>query len=276
MTGPNRSAAIHLERVTKAFTAPSGSRYTAVQGVTLDISEGVFLSVVGPSGCGKSTLLNLVAGLTTPNSGAVEIYGKQLSGLNRRASYMFQQDALLPWKTVLDNVILGLSFGRKGRAEAQELGREWISRIGLDGFADCYPHQLSGGMRKRVAMAQSWIVNPDMLLMDEPFSALDIHTRLRMEGELLQLWSGSRKTVLFVTHDLEEAIALSDEVAVLSAGPGSRLVNRYEVNLPRPRDLIDIRTQPEFINLYRHIWTDLRKEVLRSYEPSQVRVAAAV
>jgi NitT/TauT family transport system ATP-binding protein len=276
MTGSNRSAAIHLERVTKAFTAPSGSRYTAVEGVTLDISDGVFLSVVGPSGCGKSTLLNLVAGLTTPTSGAVEIYGKHLSGLNRRASYMFQQDALLPWKTVLDNVILGLSFGRKGRKEAQEIGREWISRVGLDGFADCYPHQLSGGMRKRVAMAQSWIVDPDMLLMDEPFSALDIHTRLRMESELLQLWSDSRKTVLFVTHDLEEAIALSDEVAVLSAGPGSRLVNRYEVNLPRPRDLIDIRTQPEFISLYRHIWTDLRKEVLKSYEPSQITVAAAV
>lgn len=276
MTGPKRSAAIHLERVTKAFTTPSGSRYAAIQGVTLDISDGRFVSVVGPSGCGKSTLLNLAAGLTTPSEGAIQIYGQRLSGLNRRASYMFQQDALLPWKTVLDNVTLGLSFRSKRRQVAQELGREWISRVGLDGFGDCYPHQLSGGMRKRVAMAQSWIVNPDMLLMDEPFSALDIHTRLRMEGELLQLWSDSGKTVLFVTHDLEEAIALSDEVAVLSAGPGSRLVNRYEVNLPRPRDLIDIRTQPEFIDLYRHIWTDLRQEVLKSYEPNQASLAAAV
>jgi NitT/TauT family transport system ATP-binding protein len=267
-------AAIHLERVTKAFTTPGRSRYTAIQGVTLDVSDGVFLSVVGPSGCGKSTLLNLAAGLTSPSAGAVQIYGKSLSGLNRRASYMFQQDALLPWKTVLDNVTLGLSFRGKGRLTSRELGREWISRVGLDGFADCYPHQLSGGMRKRVAMAQSWIVDPDMLLMDEPFSALDIHTRLKMEAELLQLWSDSRKTVLFVTHDLEEAIALSDEVAVLSAGPGSRLVNRYEVNLPRPRDLIDIRTQPEFIDLYRHIWADLRQEVLKSYEPKQVTAAA--
>jgi NitT/TauT family transport system ATP-binding protein len=276
MTDSNRFAAIGVERVTKAFTSPGGSRYTAIQGVSLDISEGVFLSVVGPSGCGKSTLLNLVAGLTAPSSGTVEIYGKPLSGLNRRASYMFQQDALLPWKTVLDNIVLGLRFSRKQGAEAHELGREWISRVGLDGFADCYPHQLSGGMRKRAAMAQSWIVDPDMLLMDEPFSALDIHTRLRMEGELLGLWFGSHKTVLFVTHDLEEAIALSDEVAVLSAGPGSRLVNRYEVNLPRPRDLIDIRTQPEFIDLYRHIWTDLRQEVLKSYEPSQAKAMAAV
>jgi NitT/TauT family transport system ATP-binding protein len=189
---------------------------------------------------------------------------------------MFQQDGLLPWKTVLENVVLGLVFRRRQRAEAEELGREWIGRVGLEGFADSFPHQLSGGMRKRVAMAQNWIVNPDMLLMDEPFSALDIHTRLKMEQELLHLWSGSRKTVLFVTHDLEEAIALSDEVAVLSAGPGSRVVNRYEVTLARPRDLIDIRTQPEFIDLYRHIWADLRQEVLKSYEPNEARKAAAV
>lgn len=269
------SQTLALDRVTKRFKAPSGTRYTAIQDITLDIDEGVFLSVVGPSGCGKSTLLNLAAGLSRPSEGSVRIYGERLAGLNRRASYMFQQDALLPWKTVLDNVTLGLAFRGVPRAEAQESGRQWISRVGLDGFAASYPHQLSGGMRKRVAMAQSWIVNPDMLLMDEPFSALDIHTRLKMEAELLQLWSGSRKTVLFVTHDLEEAIALSDEVAVLSAGPASRLVNRYEVNLPRPRDLIDIRTQPEFIDLYRHIWTDLRQEVLRSYEPSQAKAVAA-
>jgi NitT/TauT family transport system ATP-binding protein len=211
-----------------------------------------------------------------PSEGSVEIYGKRLSGLNRRASYMFQQDALLPWKTVLENVTLGLTFKGENGKEAQECGRKWISRVGLDGFADCYPHQLSGGMRKRVAMAQNWIVNPDMLLMDEPFSALDIHTRLKMEQELLQLWSDTRKTVLFVTHDLEEAIALSDEVAVLSAGPGSRIVNRYEVNLPRPRDLIDIRTHPEFIDLYRHIWADLRQEVLKSYDASQASQPTAV
>jgi NitT/TauT family transport system ATP-binding protein len=208
----------------------------------------------------------MAAGLTAPTEGSVEIYGKPLLGLNRHASYMFQQDALLPWKTVAENVTLGLTFEGKHGAEAQESGRNWIRRIGLDGFADSFPHQLSGGMRKRVAMAQNWIVNPDMLLMDEPFSALDIHTRLKMEQELLHLWSGSHKTVLFVTHDLEEAIALSDEIAVLSAGPGSRVIKRYKVNLVRPRDLIDIRTQPEFIDLYRHIWADLREEVLRSYE----------
>jgi NitT/TauT family transport system ATP-binding protein len=276
LTIPNRPVAISLDRVTKAFTTPSRSRYTAVQGITLEIPEGAFLSVVGPSGCGKSTLLNLTAGLIRPSDGSVEIYRQPLSGLNRRASYMFQQDALLPWKTVLENVILGLAFRHQPFTEAQELGRKWVRQVGLEGFADCFPHQLSGGMRKRVAMAQNWIVDPDILLMDEPFSALDIHTRLKMEQELLQLWSGSQKTVLFVTHDLEEAIALSDEVAVLSAGPGSRLVNRYRVDLARPRDLIDLRTQPEFIDLYRHIWADLKQEVLKSYERNQAAEAATV
>jgi NitT/TauT family transport system ATP-binding protein len=265
---------ILLDRVTKRFSTPSGAWHTAVQDLTLDAQEGKFVSVVGPSGCGKSTILNLAAGLTKPTQGSVQIYGNSLSGLNRRASYMFQQDGLLPWKTVLDNVVLGLAFRRRRRQDAEELGRQWIDRVGLNGFADSFPHQLSGGMRKRVAMAQSWIVDPDILLMDEPFSALDIHTRLRMEQELLHLWSGSPKTILFVTHDLEEAIALSDEVAVLSAGPGSRVVMRYEVNLARPRDLIDIRTRPEFIDLYRHIWADLKQEVLKSYEPSQSPKAA--
>lgn len=144
--------------------------------------------------------------------------------------------------------------------------------MGLSDFADSFPHQLSGGMRKRVAMAQSWIVDPDILLIDEPFSALDIHTRLKMEQELLNLWSDSRKIILFVTHDLEEAIALSDEVAVLSAGPGSSIVNLYHVDLARPRNLIDIRTDPQFLDLYRHIWADLRKEVLKSYERIEVPV----
>ena len=260
--------AMAFRGVTKWFITPSRKRYTAVEDITLSITPGAFMAVVGPSGCGKSTLLNVGAGLTHPNEGSVHIYGQPLAGLNRRASYMFQQDSLLPWKTVLGNVMLGLEFRGKHGAEAEELGRTWIERVGLANFADSFPHQLSGGMRKRVAMAQSWIVDPDILLMDEPFSALDIHTRLKMEQELLNIWSNSRKTVLFVTHDLEEAIALSDEVAVLSAGPASRLVNTYRVDLPRPRNLIDIRTQPQFLDLYLHIWADLRKEVLKSYERS--------
>ena len=253
--------AVRLRDVTRRFPG-----YTAVERISLDVAEGCFVSIVGPSGCGKSTVLNMIAGLLPPSAGAVEIFGEPLAGINRRASYMFQQDALLPWKTVLDNIQLGLVFqGRNGRDAVDEAG-VWIERVGLAGFAGRYPYELSGGMRKRVAMAQCWIVNPDMVLMDEPFSALDVHTRLRMEGEILGLWAGSGKTVVFVTHDLEEAISLSDEVILLSAGPGSRVVGRYPVDLARPRNLIDIKTEPRFHELFGAIWSDLREEVLKSYE----------
>lgn len=250
-------SAISLENVTKSFGG-----YTAVDGISLSVDVGKFVAVVGPSGCGKSTVLNLAAGLIAPSSGSVSIFGAPLRGLNRRAAYMFQQDALLPWKTVLENVGLGLRF-RGTFSDA--IAREWVERVGLGAFADKFPAQLSGGMRKRVAMAQCWIVDPDILLMDEPFSALDIHTRMRMETELLELWTGSPKTVLFVTHDLEEALSLADEVVVLSAGPASRIVARHLVDLPRPRDLMDIRTEPRFAELYREIWAQLKQEVLTSY-----------
>ncbi len=253
--------AISLRHVTRRFAA-----YSALEDITFDVSPGRFVSIVGPSGCGKSTLLNMIAGLLGPSAGMVEILGEPLAGINRRATYMFQQDALLPWKTVLDNIQLGLTFRGLSGPDAAREAEVWIERVGLQGFARHYPHQLSGGMRKRVAMAQCWIVKPDLVLMDEPFGALDVHTRLRMEGEILSLWTGSGKTVIFVTHDLEEAIALSDEVILLSAGPGSRIVGRYAVDLPRPRNLIDIKTEPRFHELFRAIWGDLRQEVLASYE----------
>jgi len=159
-----------------------------------------------------------------------------------------------------------LTFRGQSAAESNQLAGEWVRRVGLQGFGDSYPAQLSGGMRKRAAMAQSWIVDPDIVLMDEPFAALDVHTRLRMENEILDLWTGSGKTVLFITHDLEEAIGLSDEVAVLSVGPASRIIARHKVDLPRPRNLIDIRTESGFQELYKTIWSGLRQEVLRSYE----------
>jgi NitT/TauT family transport system ATP-binding protein len=178
---------------------------------------------------------------------------------------MFQEDALLPWKTVLGNIMLGLVLRKIPKDDAEQRARRWVTRVGLDGFAEAFPYQLSGGMRKRAAMAQCWIVEPDILLMDEPFSALDIHTRQLMETELLRLWSDSRQTVVFVTHDLEEAIALSDEVVVLSAGPESRVISQYTVELARPRELIDIRTQPEFMKVYSRIWADLKEEVLKSH-----------
>ncbi len=249
--------AITFEHVSRSFDG-----YTAIQDISLKVEGGKFVSVVGPSGCGKSTLLNIAAGLIEPSRGSVSIFGNPLNGLNRRAAYMFQQDALLPWKTVLENVALGLRFrGTYSDAKA----REWVERVGLGAFADQFPARLSGGMRKRVAMAQCWIIDPDILLMDEPFSALDIHTRMRMEGELLDLWTGSPKTILFVTHDLEEAVSLSDEVVVLSAGPASRIVACHIVDIPRPRRLMDIRTEPRFAELYREIWAELKEEVLTSY-----------
>jgi NitT/TauT family transport system ATP-binding protein len=254
------SPALKFEKVTKRFPG-----YSAIAGIDLEVRTGSFVSVVGPSGCGKSTLLNIAAGLMEPTEGIITVFDERLSGINRRAAYMFQQDALLPWKTVTENISLGLIFRGAEVHDAEARARDWIGRIGLDGFADSYPAQLSGGMRKRVAMAQSWIGDPDILLMDEPFSALDVHTRLRMEGELLNLWTASSKTVLFVTHDLEEALALGDEVVVLSAGPASRIVSRYSVDLPRPRNLIDIGDDRRFHELHRQIWAELKEEVLTSY-----------
>ena len=262
----NGACSIKLDGVTQQFIARNKAPFVAVKDISLNIRAGSFLSIVGPSGCGKSTLLNAIAGLVPPSEGTIEVFDTRLTGLNRRAAYMFQQDALLPWKTVLDNVMLGLTFRHFDRAAAETRARDWINRVGLGGFADAFPYQLSGGMRKRVAMAQCWIVGPDILLMDEPFSALDIHTRQKMESELLQLWSETRQTVVFVTHDLEEAIALSDEVAVLSAAPGSHLVGIYPVHLSRPRDVMNLRTDAEFTALYTKIWADLRDEVLKSHE----------
>jgi NitT/TauT family transport system ATP-binding protein len=260
---------IQAEGVARDFQTPAGRRYRALREVAFEVPAGAFVAIVGPSGCGKSTLLNIVAGLLASTSGEVRVAGERLEGLNRRATYMFQQDALLPWKNVRDNVSLGLTLAGATRTDAHARADVWLARVGLAPFASHYPAQLSGGMRKRVAMAQNWILDRDILLMDEPFSALDVHTRQQMETELLDLWAGrageaGRKTILFVTHDLEEAIALADEVIVLSAGPESRVVARHPVRLARPRDLLELRTAPEFVELYRELWAVLRDEVLRS------------
>lgn len=249
---------IELSSVTKRFAAPRGT-YTALQDVSFRVGPRRFVALVGPSGCGKTTLLNLVAGLTAPSEGRVAVFGNDLHGLNRSASYLFQQDALLPWKTVRQNVGLGLQL--RGMTDGP-LVSDWLRRVGLDGFADYYPSQLSGGMRKRAALAQSLIVEPEIVLMDEPFAALDVHTRLRMESELLELWAASKATVVFVTHDLEEAIALADEVMVLSAGPGSRIVGSYPIPLERPRGLMELKTDTRFVDLYKEIWATLRREVV--------------
>jgi NitT/TauT family transport system ATP-binding protein len=261
-------AEVSLAGVSISYRGSDGAEYPAVRDIDLHVPAGRFVSVVGPTGCGKSTLLNAVAGLLVPTGGEVRIDGAPLRGLNPRAGYLFQQDGLLPWKTVLENVELGLRLRGAPSAERTGRAREWIRRVGLAGFERAYPHQLSGGMRRRTSVAQTWIVDPDILLMDEPFGALDVQTRQIMENELLGLWTGSGKTVLFVTHDLDEAIALSDEVVLLAAGPASRVVGRYPIELPRPRDLLDIRTRPAFTDIYRRIWLDLRTEVMTSYERS--------
>ena len=261
--------ALELDHVSRDFTTPDGRGYRALDDISLSIPAGSFIAIVGPSGCGKSTLLNIAAGLLMPSAGEVRVDGEPLTGLNRRATYMFQQDALLPWKTVRENVALGLTLGGTAKPGAHARADAWLERVGLAPFAAHYPSQLSGGMRKRVVMAQNWIIDRAVLLMDEPFSALDVHTRQRMESELLELWEEGtaprvNKTIVFVTHDLEEAIALADEVVVLSAGPGAHLVAQHAVTLDRPRDLMELRTAPAFVDLYRTIWAVLREEVIKS------------
>jgi NitT/TauT family transport system ATP-binding protein len=247
--------------------------YIAVANANLVIGRGEFVSVVGPTGCGKSTLLNVAAGLLEPSSGTVEVFGERLraaDGVNRRAGYMFQADALMPWRTGIGNVVAGLEFRGVPSAQAVAQGEEWLRRVGLAGFGDRYPHQMSGGMRKRLALAQTLILSPDILLMDEPFSALDVQTRQLMENELLALWAEDRKSVLFITHDLEEAIALSDRVVVLSAGPGTRPIGDFKVDLPRPRDVSEIRMTPAFLDLHREIWGVMKEEVLKAYARQKV------
>jgi NitT/TauT family transport system ATP-binding protein len=219
--------------------------------------------VVGPTGCGKSTLLNVGAGLLAPSSGCVEVFGQPLDGINTRAGYMFQSDSLMPWRTAVENVMAGLEF--RGVTDAREQAELWLKRVGLGGFGDRYPHQLSGGMRKRTSLAQTLVLDPDIILMDEPFSALDIQTRQLMENEVLQLWAEKKKAVLFITHDLDEAIAMSDRVVVLSAGPGSHPIGEFVIDLERPRDVAEVRVTPRFIELHQAIWDVLREEVLKGY-----------
>ena len=265
--------AIQLDDVTKRFATKGGGVYTAIQNLTMQVAPGEFAAVVGPTGSGKSTTLALISGLEPPSSGEVRVMGEPVRGITQGVGYMFQADAVFPWKTVLDNVSAGPRYHGVRAADARSLAREWISRVGLAGFEDRFPHQLSGGMRKRVALAQSLINEPGILLMDEPFSALDVQTRTLMENELLGLWASTSASVVFVTHDLEEAIALADRVFVLTAGPAT-VKGDYLVDLPRPRNVAEIRFEPRFVQLYREIWDDLRDEVLVSYERSRTAVSA--
>jgi NitT/TauT family transport system ATP-binding protein len=299
--------ALELAGVSCTFVSKDdpGQRYTAVADVDLTVGAGEFVSVVGPTGCGKSTLLNVAAGLLAPSTGSVKVFGQRLDdrvafpdGINTRAGYMFQADSLMPWRTALGNVMAGLEF--RGVADARATAEEWLRRVGLGGFGDRYPHQLSGGMRKRTSLAQTLALDPDIILMDEPFSALDIQTRQLMENEVLALWAGdggerravpsappahagggraasggsrARKAVLFITHDLDEAIAMSDRVVVMSAGPASRPIGEFAIDIPRPRDVAEVKVTPRFLELHAAIWAVLREEVLKGYE-QQLKKAA--
>jgi len=259
------SASVSLTDVTIAFPLAGGAVYTAVQDASLAVGEGEFVAIVGPTGCGKSTLLNVAAGLLAPSSGRVEIFGSPLAGLNRTAGYLFQSDALFPWKTAIENIAIGLEIAGTPPVDARARAEQWMARVGLAGFGARYPHMLSGGQRKRVGLAQVLIRDPRILLMDEPFGPLDAQTRQIMGNLLLDLWGADRKAVLFVTHDLEEAIALSDRVVIMSAGPAARIIGDWTVALPRPRDIAEVKHEKAFQELHRDIWAVLKAEVLKGY-----------
>jgi NitT/TauT family transport system ATP-binding protein len=259
------ATSVTLRDVTVAFRLAGGATYTAVQDASLAVGKGEFVAIVGPTGCGKSTLLNVAAGLLAPSSGRVEVFGSPLVGLNRTAGYLFQSDALFPWKTAIENVAIGLEIAGTPTADARMRAEKWMAQVGLGDFGARYPHMLSGGQRKRVGLVQVLIRDPRILLMDEPFGPLDAQTRQIMGNLLLDLWSADRKAVLFVTHDLEEAIALADRVVIMSAGPAARLIGDWTVVLPRPRDIAEVKHEKAFQDLHREIWAVLKAEVLKGY-----------
>jgi NitT/TauT family transport system ATP-binding protein len=254
------AATLHFDGVDRHFSSPTGEVFTAVQGIDLRIEPGQFVTIIGPSGCGKSTLLNLGAGLLGPTNGTVYYQGKPIKAVNTDVGYMMQQDHLLPWRTVERNVMLPLEIQKLPRREARQRAAAMIERVGLSGFASYYPSQLSGGMRKRVALARTLVYSPSTLMMDEPFAALDAQLRLVMQRQLLSLWQAERKTVLFVTHDLEEAILLGDLVIVFGTNPG-RIIHTERVPLDRPRELVEVKRDPHFVDMWERLWRLIEEQI---------------
>lgn len=257
--GALMSPKIEIDSLTMVFNKSDDKRQnvTAFSRISLHLEAGEFFCLVGPSGCGKSTLLNVLSGLLSSTSGSVQIDGQPLTGINTKVGYMFQKDTLLPWATVLENVMVPLEIN--GRRD-KKLAQRYIDLVGLKGFEDYYPRELSGGMRKRVQLARLLIQDPEILLMDEPFGALDAQTKLLLQEEFLRIWEKDRKTVIFVTHDLYEAITLSDRISLMTASPG-RLKATYPVNLPRPRSIDQVITNPQFMQLFQELWVSLKEEV---------------
>ena len=263
------ASAVSIDGLEISFRSPGRPPYTAVKDVSFEVGTHEFVAIVGPTGCGKSTVLNAAAGLLKPSAGSVRVFGSPLGGINAAAGYLFQQDALMPWKTALENVAIGLTIAGVPAAEAEARAREWLTRVGLQAFLDRYPHMLSGGQKKRVGLAQVLIRDPRIILMDEPFGPLDAQTRVIMGDLLLRLWSADRKAAVFITHDLEEAIALADRVLIMSAGPASRIIGDYRIPLSRPRDVAEIKLDPQFHALHREIWNALKAEVLKGYQQTE-------
>ena len=259
MAGEERVTKLKIDNVKKIYQTRKGEM-TALNGVNLDIKENEFICVVGPSGCGKSTLLNIIAGLDTPTSGAVYIDGKKIEGTGTERGVVFQQYALFPWLTVLKNVMFGLKLQGKSVAEAKEIAMKYIKMVQLEDFVNHYPKELSGGMKQRVAIARAYAVKPEVLLMDEPFGALDAQTRTQLQTELLKTWESERKTCFFITHDVDEAIILAQRVIVMSARPG-RIKDIVDIDIPYPRDQ-ETKMSPRFMELKNHIWSQVYQEYL--------------
>jgi NitT/TauT family transport system ATP-binding protein len=252
-------AYIEGRNVNLTFRPANRAPVRALQGFDIDIREGEFLSIVGPSGCGKSTFLNVLLGLLKPDSGDILMHGRRIAGPGTDRAMVFQEFGLLPWRTVQHNVELGLELKGVASGERRGVSQRFIDLVGLVGFEQHYPHELSGGMKQRVGLARALATDPEVLLMDEPFAALDAQTRDLMQVELLRIWQETRKTVLFVTHQIDEAIYLSDRVMVMSKRPG-RAKRIFDIDLPRPRDY-EMRVTPEFNELKLEIWQMLKDEI---------------
>ncbi len=259
MAGEERSIKVKIDHVEKIFETKKGS-VVALNGVDLDIKENEFICVVGPSGCGKSTLLNIIAGLLPATGGSVYVDGNKVEGTGTERGVVFQQYALFPWLTVIKNVMFGLKLKGMNKADAQETAMKYLKKVGLEEFADSYPKELSGGMKQRVAIARAYAVQPEVLLMDEPFGALDAQTRTQLQSELLQTWENERKTCFFITHDVEEAIILATRVVIMSARPG-RIRDIVEIDIPYPRDQ-ETKMSPRFMELKNYIWKQVYQEYL--------------
>jgi NitT/TauT family transport system ATP-binding protein len=273
VTGASNGAIkLEAQNIWKLFSR-RGEAVEALHDVSIQVGAGEFVSIVGASGCGKTTLLRIVDGLVAPTRGAIRVNGQPVSGPGPDRGFVFQQDALFPWRTVIDNVVFGLEVQGRARRETRERANAFLQLVGLTGFEHLFPHELSGGMRQRANLARALTIDPDVLLMDEPFAALDAQTREIMQSELLRIWRSNRKTVLFVTHQIDEAVYLSDRVVVMTSRPG-RVKAILEVDIPRPRDL-SIKRTPRFLELVDEIWKMIEEEVKAALQMTQDRKVAS-